>query len=257
MNKSNLVLNLALFILAALFSSCNYKQANQPITVATAANMQPAMKEIIQQFTKKTGLKCDLIVSSSGKLTAQIVEGAPYDVFISADMKYPTEVFEKGLATEEPEVYANGKLVLWASKDSINPSIDLLTSDNIKHIAIANPKTAPYGIAAIEVLTHYGIYEKVTSKLVFGESISQTNQFITSQAADIGFTAMSTVMDPAMKGKGKWVEVDASTYSPIHQGMVVIKHEGNAKESASAFYDYMLTEKAKTILRNFGYSVNE
>src|SRR5690606_31080574 len=117
--------------------------------------------------TRETGVQCEVIVSSSGKLTAQIVAGAPYDVFISADMKHPEALFKKSLTTAKPEVYAEGKLILWTTNDEINPSIEILTNKQIKYIALANPKTAPYGSAAMEVMDYYKITDSVNSKLVF------------------------------------------------------------------------------------------
>src|SRR5690606_14994708 len=115
----------------------------QKLTIATSANMQYAIPELVLAFTRETGVQCEVIVSSSGKLTAQIVAGAPYDVFISADMKHPEALFKKSLTTAKPEVYAEGKLILWTTNDEINPSIEILTNKQIKYIALANPKTAP------------------------------------------------------------------------------------------------------------------
>ncbi|MEO6187741.1 MAG: molybdate ABC transporter substrate-binding protein, partial [Ginsengibacter sp.] len=195
------------FSLLFMLPACN-EQRDQTLTIAVAANMQFAAKDLVNAFTSETGIKTKLIISSSGQLTAQIKAGAPFDVFISADMKYPMELFSSGHATKKPIVYAYGKLVLWSLVDSIAPSINTLTSARINHIAIANPKTAPYGMAAIEVLKRHALYEPLKNKLVYGESISQTNQFIISKSAGVGFTAKSVVLSPQMEGKGKWTEID-------------------------------------------------
>ncbi len=226
------------------------------LTIAVAANMQFAMQEISRAFTNKTGIRCDLIISSSGKLTAQIKESAPYDLFVSADMKYPSELFTTGFAMNQPKIYAYGKLVMWSMIDSIKPSVDILKNPEINHIAMADPKTAPYGEAAIEALKHYGIFENVKDKLVFGESISQTNQFIISKSAEIGFTAKSVVLSPAMKGKGHWADVDEASYPAIAQGVVLLKRKNLQKNNAEKFYYFLFSDDAKKILGNFGYSVN-
>ena len=249
-------LNLLILIISLLIlNSCSQKNNNK-ITIATAANMQFAMNEIIDEFTKETGVLCETVVSSSGKLTAQIKEGAPFDVFISADMKYPNNLYNSGFTTNKPAIYAYGKLILWTMKDDIDPTLNLLETSKITHIATANPKTAPYGIATEEVLNHYNLLEKVKTKLVYGESISQTNQFITSKAAEIGFTSKSVVLSPAVIGKGKWVEIDAAAYTPIAQGVTLLKNSTKNSEQAQKFYNFLFSKKGKNILTKFGYSVN-
>lgn len=237
---------------------------SEKITVAAAANMQFAMKELVQEFSSSTGIACDMVIGSSGNLTAQISKGAPYDVFVAANMKYPNTLFEKGLAEEPPVIYASGRLVLWTIMGDVNPSLKELTTDRIKHIAIANPKLAPYGTAAIQVLQHHNLLEKVRHKLVYGESIAQTNQFITSGSAEIGFTALSVVLSPQMKGKGRWTEMDRKIYSPIDQGVIVIKPKDHRSTGLTdeisgpqQFQNFLFTDKAKEILKKIGYWVNE
>ena len=248
---------LTAFVLC-MISACGYQKSDQEkITIATAANMNYAMKELSAVFTQKTGIKCDLVVSSSGKLSAQIIEGAPYDVFVSADMKYPNEIFRVGLTQHPPKIYAYGELVLWTMKEGITPSMASLTKDSIEHIAVANPKTAPYGHAAIAALNNFRIFDAVSHKLVYGESISQTNQFIISRAADLGFTAMSVVLSPEMKGKGRWIALDEEYYPPIRQGVVVIERKKGNRNHTQKFYDFLFSAEAKKLLKKFGYSVDE
>ena len=247
----------SLIILIPLVLTCSPPKSPH-LTIATAANTQFAMKELSEAFTNETNIKCDLILSSSGKLTAQIVEGAPYDIFISADMKFPNELWEKEKTYQQPTVYAYGKLVLWTSKKEITPSLDILASDQVKHIAIANPKTAPYGKAAIEALKYYKVYDQIKDKLVFGESISQTNQFITSKSADIGITAQSIVLAPTLKNEGTWISIDQNSYEPIAQGAVVLKEGRRNKNKllADQFFEFLFSEKAKEILKDYGYLVD-
>jgi molybdate transport system substrate-binding protein len=240
-----------------LLVSCGDQDRDRGLTIAVAANMQFAMEEIAMAFTEETGVPCDLIIGSSGKLTAQIVEGAPFDVLVSADMKYPESLREKGLAESDPAVYAYGSLVLWTLEDSLELSLTALKNEEVRHIALANPKTAPYGVAAEDVLRHYGLYDAVKEKLVFGESIAQTNQFITSGAAEAGFTALSVVLSPQMQGKGRWITPDPAAYQPIAQGMVVVRREGENTENGMAFRDFVFSVRAREILAKFGYFTNE
>ena len=244
-------------VILAVFTACRTTEEHKTITIATAANMQFAMQELVDTFTQKTGTSCDLVISSSGKLTAQIKEGAPYDIFVAANMKYPQEVYAAGRAKTKPKIYAYGKLVLWSLNENIGVDLETLESEAIHHIALANPKTAPYGTAAVSALTQLKIYDRIQNKLVFGESISQTNQFILSGAAELGFTAMSVVKAPSMKSRGVWISVVDSLYDPIEQGVVLIEHDATTKPEAVAFYEYLFSEEAQEILQDFGYSIRE
>lgn len=228
---------------------------SEKLLIAAAANMQYPMKDLVKTFTEKTGIECETVISSSGILTAQIREGAPFDVFVSADMKYPSALFKDGYTLSAPEIYAYGKLILWTLDKRLDPSLELLTSDRIRHIALANPKTAPYGMAAMEVLERTGIFEKVQNKLVLGESISQASQFVVSGAAEIGFTARSVVLSAELEDQGKWIEVDEKYYAPIAQGVVILKGRKKRIHQAAKFHDFLFSEKGKEILDKFGYSV--
>ncbi|WP_378178212.1 molybdate ABC transporter substrate-binding protein [Aquimarina sp. SS2-1] len=243
-------------IILSLILGCNQPEKDV-ITIAAAANMQFAIEEITKTFTEQSGILCELVISSSGKLTTQIKEGAPYDIFIAANMKYPEEIYKSKLAVHAPKIHAYGQLVLWSVYDDIEPSLEILTNESLQHIALANPKTAPYGKAAIELLKNYGIYHNVKDKLVFGESIAQTNQFITSKASEIGFTAKSVVLSPKMKDTGNWVILDKKLYQPIEQGIVMIKRENQNKKNVQQFYNFLFSPEAKEILKEFGYLVVE
>ena len=232
--------------------------AQTKLTVAVAANMQYTIQELVAEFNKTDKTTINVVVGASGKLTQQIMNGAPFDLFISADKTFPQNLADKHFTLEPPKVYAQGLLVLWTAKPAIQPVKDLklLLGANIKSIAIANPKTAPYGSAAEFILKKYGIYNKIASKLVTGESISQTSQFIVTQNADIGFTAKSIVISKEMKGKGKWVELNAADYPAIEQSAALLKHaQQNNLGAAKKFYDFLYSAKAKAIYNKFGYIV--
>jgi molybdate transport system substrate-binding protein len=250
LKKTFLLLLLALNTLLLL--------AQPKITVAVAANMQYAMQELIAEFNKTDQTKIDVVLGASGKLTQQIKNGAPFDIFVSADKEFPQKLADNKLTLEAPKVYAQGLLVLWSVKPGIQPALDLklLLSANIRNIAIANPKTAPYGSAAEFILKKYGLYDKVLSKLVTGESVSQTSQFIVTQNADIGFTARAIVVSKEMQGKGKWVELNSRDYPPVEQSAVLLKHaKQNNETAARKFYTFLYSAKAKAIYNKFGYIV--
>ncbi|MBC7920355.1 MAG: molybdate ABC transporter substrate-binding protein [Ferruginibacter sp.] len=228
----------------------------QEFKVAVAANAQFVMEKIGQAFREESGQEAQLIVSSSGKLTAQIQNGAPFDVFLSADVHYPAALHRAGLTQAAPRVYAYGTLVLWTAANlDLSKGVAVLTRAECRKIALANPKLAPYGGAAVDALTHAGLYERVRTKLVYGESIAQVNQYVLSGSASAGFTAKSVVMDPALKGKGTWIEVDRKAYQPIAQGAVLLK--GARSPAARKFYDFLFSARARAIFQQYGYLVSE
>ena len=232
------------------FLACNTDKPDR-LTIATAANVQFAMSELTALFTAETGIETEVILSSSGKLTAQIMQGAPYDLFLSANMKYPLELEKNGKTTEKPQVYAYGGLVIWSLDTSIELSLSILTSPEIRKIAIANPKTAPYGEAALSFFKHLNIDEQVREKLVYGESIAQTNQFIISGAAELGLTAKSVVRSPEMEERGQWLEVPPEMYQPIAQGLAIVNPD--REKDAKAFLNFLSSESAQKILVDYGY----
>jgi molybdate transport system substrate-binding protein len=227
----------------------------ETLTIAVAANVRYAYDELATGFNKETGIAVRSVSGSTGKIASQIKSGAPYDVFISADNETPDALFKDGLAETKPRVYAYGVLVLWTNKDfDLGKGLPLLADTKVQKIAIANPKLAPYGRASMQALASAKLDAAVESKLVYGESISQTTQFVDSGAADIGFIAKSVVIAPVMAGKGKWVEVPKGSYEPIAQAVVVLKHSAGAQSTnARKFADYLFTPKARAILAKYGY----
>lgn len=240
-----------LFVLLTGLPACD--KPSDKITVAAAANVQYVMEDIRKAFEKETGKPVQIVVSSSGKLTSQIREGAPFDVFVSADIKYPKEIYDQGGAEAEPKIYAYGKLVIWSMKDSAN--LQALTRPAIHKIAIPNPTVAPYGEAAVQAMQKTGLYDQLKSKIVQGESISQTAQYITTGAADIGFNALSIVLSPEMKGKGKWQLVDSTLYQPIAQSAILLRHSEDSpkKEPSKQFFDFLYSAKGQAIFKKYGY----
>ena len=235
-----------------LFTSCIFAQT---INIAVAANVSYAINDLIKEFNKTNpNIKVNTTLGSSGKLTAQIKNGAPYDIFMSANMKYPNSLFKDKIALTRPIVYAKGSLAIFSSKKrDFSNNIKIIENKNIKRIAVANPKTAPYGIATKEALVKAKLYEKVKNKFIYGESISQTVSY-TINASDLGFIAKSALFSPKMKNYKKdinWIEVDSKLYTPINQGLVILK---NSKE-AKAFYDFILSHNAKDIFTKFGYLI--
>ncbi|WP_196889381.1 molybdate ABC transporter substrate-binding protein [Aureivirga sp. CE67] len=240
-----------LFTILTVLIGCNSKPEKKELLVAVAANMQYAMKEIGEEFTKKTKIPVEYIVSSSGKLTAQITAGAPYDIFISANKKFPEALEKENKILGKQKTFAFGKLILW-TKEDFKPSLEILSSDKVKKIALANPKTAPYGEAAKQVLQNLNLLGELKSKLVFGESVAQTNQFIDTKSATLGFTAFSTIHIPNKTEKGNWFLIPEKYYNPIEQTVVVLK--GKKEKEAEQFYDFLSSDIAKEILKQNGYN---
>ncbi len=225
------------------------------LRVAVAANVQYAFDDLRAAFKKETGHDAVPAYGSSGKFTAQIMNGAPFDVFMSADMAYPERLYREGHATHAPKPYAYGALVLWTLKEfDLTDWQAVLAAPSVKRIAVANPKTAPYGRESINVLTHYQLKDKLQSKLVFGESIAQTNQYIHTQAADVGFTSKAAVLAPQASGQGKWIDLPRNAYQPIAQGAVVLRYgQQNNPQLARQFHAFLYSESARRIFGRYGY----
>jgi molybdate transport system substrate-binding protein len=235
------------------------ESADREINVAAAADLSSALPEVATNFEKRTGVGVKLSFGASGALTQQIQNGAPFDVFFSADMDYPRQLVAGGQAESATLYrYAVGRLVLWVPKDSPldveHKGIDVLLDPSVKKISIANPLHAPYGRAAAAALKHYGLYEKVAGRLVLGENISQAAQFVESGNAQAGFVALAHAVAPAMQGKGKYWMVPTEAYPPLDQGLVLISRSPH-RQDAAAFLEYMKTAEVAALLRRYGFSV--
>ena len=247
-------MRLKLFLLL-LFTSVSFAGK---INIAIAANVSYAIDDLKKEFNQLyPNIKVDVTLGGTGKLVAQIKHKAPYQILLSADMGYPEALYESGDAITRPLVYAQGSLVYLSRKvRDFSKVLTLLQSNEVKRIAVANPKTAPYGKATFEALEKAGVLEQIKPKFVYAESISQTVTYAT-KATDIGFIAKSTLFSPKMKRfkEGKnWADVDSKLYNPINQGVVILKRgEGNAE--VSAFYAFLFSKKAKEIFESYGYRV--
>ena len=247
---------LKIFIIGYLLINTSLFAEN--IQIAVAANVSYAIAPLTKEFnTLYPDTKVSIILGSSGKLTAQIKHGAPYQLFMSANMKYPNSLYNDKIAITKPRVYAKGSLAYFSTKkQDFTKGLKLTQSKTIKKIAVANPKTAPYGIATAEALKHAGLYEDIKNKFVYGESISQT--FVYSvKATDLGFVAKSLLYSPKMtqyKQGVHWEDVDSKLYRPISQGIVILKNGKNSAE-VLAFYNFIFSVKAQKILKDFGYLI--
>ena len=228
------------------------------VNIAVAANVSYAIEELIKEFNKiNPNTKIQVTLGSSGKLTAQIKNGAPFNIFMSANMNFPQALYDENIAITKPIIYAEGVLAMFSSKElDFSKGIDLIKDSSISKIAIANPKTAPYGTTAMEAIKNAGLEESTKNKFVYAESISQVVTYATT-ATDIGFIAKSSLYDDKLskyKENVNWISVDPKLYKSIQQGVVIIN---NAKDNAEvkAFYDFILSANAKKIFTNYGYIV--
>jgi molybdate transport system substrate-binding protein len=240
---------------AFIFQLC----AAQEITVAAASDLQFAMQDVVARFEKETGKTAKLIYGSSGNFFQQIQNGAPFDMFFSANLDYPKKLEAAGLI--EPGsfyAYAKGKIVIWVPKQSkldLSSGVQALLDPSIKKIAVANPQHAPYGQAAVAAMQKENIYEKVKDKLVLGENISQTASFVVSGSADVGIVALSLALSPNMKDKGRYAEVPPDEYPPIEQACIIVGSSKN-KEIARQFLSFVKTPAVADVLRSYGFDVH-
>ncbi|WP_373510342.1 molybdate ABC transporter substrate-binding protein [Thiocapsa sp.] len=226
------------------------------IQVAVAANFTAPMKEIAAAFEKETGHVVKAAYGSTGKFYAQIKNGAPFEAFIAADDTTPTKLVDEANAVAGTQfTYAVGSLVLWSSKpDFVDSDGAVLKSGDFNKVAIANPKTAPYGAAAIEVLTGLGLLEQVQPKFVTGENIAQTYQFVSTGNADLGFVALSQVMEKGkITGGSAWM-IPGTPHKPIRQDAVVLL-PGKDKPAVAALMEYLQGDEARSIIKAFGYEI--
>jgi molybdate transport system substrate-binding protein len=245
-----------LILLPALICLLTFSSGAQ-VSPAVAANMKFAFEEIKDQFTKKTGYTVTPVYGSSGKLVTQIRTGAPFDIFISADVGFADSIVASALNVDKPKIYAYGKLVLWTCKPiDLKKSIDILTESSVNTIALGDLKLTVYGPAAKKFIEDQGLWKTIEYKVVYGENITKVAQFIASGSADIGFTAKSLVLADEMKGKGVWVEIDSTKYDPLPQAAVILTYgEKNNQKITQALYSFLFSKEAQEILIKYGYKL--
>ncbi|HEY2407599.1 MAG TPA: molybdate ABC transporter substrate-binding protein [Polyangiaceae bacterium] len=226
--------------------------------VAVAANFAGPMQVLAEKFAKKTGHHAVIVSGATGKLSAQIQNGAPFEVFLSADMTTPQKLEEQGLAVRGSRfTYARGRLVLYGPRPDLGQNGEAtLKAGEFAHLAIANPKLAPYGAAALSVLVKLGLKAALEPKLVIGENISQTMQFVESGNAELGFVALSQVQVPGKPQSGSFWLVPSSLYDPIRQDAALLLH-GEHNQAARALLDYLKTDEAKAVIVSYGYELEQ
>lgn len=243
--------------ITTLLAALGVSALAQQLSVAAASDLQFALKDVAAQFEKTSGAKVQLSFGSSGNFFSQIQNGAPFDLFFSADVDYPRKLETAGLI--EPGTiyeYATGRIVLWTRSDSgvdLKDGLPSLLSPRVKKIAIANPDHAPYGLAAVAALQHAGLYEKVKDKLVFGENVSQAAQFASTGNAEVGIVALALALAPALTSTGRSAEIPAEFYPPLRQSCVVIKSSQN-KATARAFIEFLKKSETMKVLQLYGFS---
>jgi molybdate transport system substrate-binding protein len=248
-------LKLLLALSSLLFVIPSHAQQSNKVLIAAASDLKFALDSIVTVFKKNNAGTIDITYGSSGKLSAQISNGAPFDIFFSADISYPQQLKNKKLTSSEIYPYAIGRIVLWSKK--IDPQVEgmsALRQSSIKKIAIANPAHAPYGKRAEEAMAFYKLNDIVKDKLVYGENISQTAQFVTTGVADIGIIALSLALSPNMKKEsGKYFLIPELAHKQLLQGMVLMQRaKGN--DLAISFQQFVKSDAVKEILRYFGFS---
>ena len=247
------ILALCLFVITGV----NLAVAEE-ITIAAASDLNFAFKEIVAEYEKTTGNHVKLTLGSSGNFFAQIQNGAPFDLYFSADIAYPRKLEEAGLTVPGSLYqYAVGRIVMWTGHESridVTQGFEALRDPTVKKSAIANPKHAPYGRAAVAAMEYFKVYDQVKDKLILGENISQAAQFIESGACDIGIIALSLAMAPAVKSKGTYWEIPAEAHPAIEQGAVILK-SSKQQEPAKQFLAVIKGAQGQEIMKRYGFAV--
>jgi len=248
------IFRVLVFILTTFLLAMGQSNATE-VNVAVAANFIDAIRKIVPLFEKKSGDSVKVSIGSTGKLFAQIENGAPFEVFLAADTKRPIKAEAEGLAVPGKRfIYAKGKLVLWGAKNGLFEDGEAyLKNEEFTHLALANPKTAPYGLAAQQVLQHLGIWSRLQARLVQGESIAQTFQFVATGNAQVGFVAYSQLKAWQGPAGTSWV-IPVAYYQPIDQAAVLLK-KGAANPAAVAFFEFLRSDAARKVIEDFGYGV--
>jgi molybdate transport system substrate-binding protein len=238
-------------LILILEAACARHAEPRKLSIAAAADLQFALAEAARQF-HQTHPQTDLQVDygSSGNFYAQIRNGAPFDIFLSADVQYPRTLVQDGIARADSVfVYAAGRLAVWVAASSPFDPATALRDPSVHRIAIANPQHAPYGRAAEAALRYMGLYESVEKKLVLGENISQTMQFVQSGAADVGMVALSLAVAPTVRGQGRYWEVPLEAYPKMEQGGIILKDSAAARE----FRAWLLAPAGRSLLKQYGF----
>jgi len=239
------------------FLASSQEAVAEEIAIAAASDLNFAIKDLIADYEKATGNRVKLSLGSSGNFFAQIQNGAPFDLYFSADIGYPKKLEEAGLTvTGSLYRYAVGRIVLWtnhASRRDVAKGLEILRDPSIKKIAIANPKHAPYGRAAVAAMQHFKVYDDAKERLVLGENISQAAQFIESGACDVGIIALSLAMAPTMKAAGSYWEIPADAHPSLEQGAAVLKSSKQPK-TAQQFLEFMQSAQGQEIMRRYGFT---
>jgi molybdate transport system substrate-binding protein len=231
----------------------------QKLLVAAAADLSSALKEIASAYEKKSGVQVKVSFEASGAITQQVRNGAPFDVFFSADMDYPRQLIATGDADAASLYeYAVGKLVLWVPLDSPldvgHRGTQVLLDPSVKKIALANPQHAPYGRAAVAALKHEGLYDRVSGRLVLGENVSQAAQFVESGNAQAGFVALAHAIAPDVQSKGKYWPVPPEDYPALAQGAVIVSRSSHKKEAAD-FLAFVRTSESAAVFQKYGFTL--
>ncbi len=226
----------------------------EKLTIAAAADLKFAMAEVVDKFrANRPGDQIEVIYGSSGKFFTQIKNGAPFDMYFSADIGFPQELEKSGLTAGTTRPYAIGRIVLWSMKPELGRlALKDLPRAPIRRFAIANPQHAPYGLRAKEAMEHQGVWTAMEKKLVMGENIAHTAQFVDTGAADAGIIALALVLSPTMEGKGTWTLIPDAWHEPLEQGYVITKRAAGNRLAAD-FAQYMTTEPARAIMRRYGF----
>jgi len=250
--------NVGLYVSLLVLSLVPPARAADGLVIAAAADLQFAMPEVVHQFENQTGQRVRVTFGSSGNFASQIQNGAPFDIFFSADLKYPKQLDAAGLI--EPGSichYADGKIVLWTLKSSgvdVSRGLSILSDPKIHKIAIANPEHAPYGRAAVAALKHENLYDAVQNRIVLAENISQAAQFVDTGSAEVGIVALALVVAPTVRDRGTYFAIPASEYPPIEQGSAILKSSQN-KQAAKQFLEFIKTPAIVTLLHKFGFEL--
>lgn len=258
MNTMGIVCAILLMTLIAAVGGSPSHALAEEFAVAAASDLNFAIKELVVEYEKQTGHHVKLSLGSSGNFYSQLQNGAPFDLYFSADIGYPKKLEEAGLTVPGSLYrYAVGRVVLWSPKGSpldVSKGLVILREPTIRKIAIANPKHAPYGRAAVSAMEHFQIYDQVKERLVLGENISQAAQYIESGACDVGIIALSLALAPAMKSAGTYWQIPADAHSALEQGAVILKHSKN-QAAARQFLSFMQGPQGQEIMTRYGFTL--